>query len=654
MNQLLNLGIEPGVVWGGYPQRMQGARGDMLQRAGSALRALAGGPRQAPYAAFAKRVDALLQTGGSLPGDVQALRLRQSGCAWDDAALAQGLALGARALESKLGWRPYPTQIMAARILLDGRLAEMATGEGKTVAIALAAAVAALGNTPVHVITANDYLAARDAATMRPFYAALGLSCASVTQPMDQAARRTAWGADIAYCTAKELVFDYLRDGLARPQALGDLEQRAWRLAAKEGAQVPLLRGLCLALVDEADTILIDEAGVPLVLSRADGSAVGQDFLAEAARRAAVMREGVDFELIHGGHQARLLSAGQQQLVDWPNGTLALHNNRRHREDTVALALVAAHGLQRDRDYLVQGGRVILVDGTTGRAAAGRAWSRGLHQLVELKEGCAFTVRNSSVAQITYQQFFPRYLRLGGMSGTVGHSASEMRTVYGLETVAVPTRLPSRRIDWPTVLLPNSTTLWRAVASEVAAVHAQGRPVLVGTDTIAQSEQLSAVLAAAGLPHAVLNARKDADEEALVAAAGQRARITVATSMAGRGTDIALGEGVAALGGLHVVLCQHNPSPRIDRQFSGRAARRGEPGSVRRMLALDFAQFARWLPGSWARVAAGGQLPAWLVRWTVAWPQWCAAYTGLRSRQSLRRADDETQHALIFDREKFS
>lgn len=652
-------GIAPGVVWGSYPQRSRGARGDLVQRAVGALRALAGGPRQAPYAAFASRVDALLgaPSSESLADAVQALRLRQSGRAWDDAALAQAFVLAARALESTLGLRPYPTQVMAARILLDGRLAEMATGEGKTIAIALAAAVAALGNTPVHVITANDYLAARDAAALAPFYAALGLSCASVTQPMEQADRRVAWGAAVAYCTARELVFDYLRDGMARPQALGDLEQRARRLGSGAAAPAPLLRGLCLALVDEADTVLIDEAGVPLVLSRADGSAAGHAFLSQAAHHAAGLREGIDFELLGAGRQARLLPAGQQQLLAWPAGppgTPALHNNRRHREDTVALALVAAHSLRRDRDYVVQGGRVTIVDDTTGRAAAGRAWSRGLHQLVELKEGCAFTARNASVAQITYQRFFPRYLRLGGMSGTVGASAREMRAVYGLETVAVPPRLPSRRTVRPTVLLPDTPSLWRAVVAEVADVHAQGRPVLVGTDTIAQSEQLSAVLAAAGLPHALLNARQDGAEEAVVAVAGQRGRITVATSMAGRGTDIALGEGVAALGGLHVVLCQHNASPRIDRQFSGRAARRGEPGSVRRMLALDFPLFERWLPGPWAALARGRRLPAWLVRLTCWWPQWCAAYTGRQNRQSLSRADEETERALIFDREKFS
>lgn len=663
---MTDAGIAPGVAWGSYPQRANGARRDWPQRAGAAVRALAGGPRPASYARFAARVAASGAAPAGLSGDAllaaaRALRQRQSGQPWDTAALTEAFGLAACAFESTSGLRPYSTQVMAARILLDGRLAEMATGEGKTVAIALAAAVAALGNTPVHVITANDYLAARDAAAMAPFFGALGLGCGAVTQPMDQAARRAAWGCAITYCTAKELVFDYLRDGMARPQALGDLEQRARRLAsradgtgAQDGAAL-LLRGLCFGIVDEADTVLIDEAGVPLILSRADASTLEHGFLAEAARHAAGMRAGVDFELMAAGRRARVLPPGQQQLAGWPDGPVPLHNNRRHREDTVGLALVALHGLLRDRDYVVQDGRIIIVDETTGRGAPGRAWSRGLHQLVEIKEGCAASGRNTAMAQITYQRFFARYLRLAGMSGTVGASATELRTAYGLETVVVPPRLPSLRRVLPMRLLADSSALWRAVAAEVAAVHAQGRPVLVGTDTVVQSEQLSAVLAAAGLPHAVLNARQDAAEEAVVAAAGQRGRITVATSMAGRGTDIALGEGVAALGGLHVVLCQHNASPRIDRQFTGRAARRGEPGSVRVMLALDFPLLTRWLPRAWRVVAGAGRgLPGPLLRLTVWWPQWCAAYTGRQHRQSLSRADGETERALIFDREKFS
>lgn len=652
----------PGAVWGDYPQRADGIATRGPQAWARWLRAASGGPGAAPYAQFAGRVQDRAQVLRALPeperaARVQALRRAWAGGQpWDGAGLATAFALVALALESTQGMAPYPQQLMAARILLDNRLAEMATGEGKTVAIALAAAVAALGGTPVHVITANDYLALRDAQAMAPLYRALGLTVGAVTQPMAMAQRRRAWGCHIAYCTAKELVFDYLRDGLGRPAGLSTLEHRARRLAAqaREEAGAPmLLRGLCMAIVDEADTVLIDEASVPLVLSQPGAAVLEQGFLKEAARLAAALEQGVDFELLPASRQARLTDAGRARLQAWAPSRLAVHNDPRHREETLGLALTAQHLLQRDRDYVLRDGCVTLVDETTGRAAPGRAWSRGLHQLVEIKEGCAFTARNETVSQITYQRFFPRYLRLCGMSGTVGDAATEMAVVYGLATVRVPPRLPVRRETLPLLLYPDNDALWQAVAERARALQAQGRPVLIGTASVAQSQQLSAVLQAAGLAHAVLNARQDSAEGEVVAAAGQGGRITVATSMAGRGTDIALGEGVAQRGGLHVILCQHNASARIDRQFLGRAARQGQPGSVQTLLSLAFPLFDRWLPGVWLRaVRARGAGPvkgptAWL---TAHLPQWLASYTARRQRQTLRSADEETERELTFHR----
>ncbi|MBI2772363.1 MAG: hypothetical protein HYX47_22275 [Burkholderiales bacterium] len=625
----------PGAVWGGYPQR-GGEREPWASSAWRGLRQLAGGPRAARYRRFARKV-AERDLSGS------------------DAALVKDFVRACETMESTLQVRPYPSQVMAARIMLDGCLAEMATGEGKTVAIALAAAIAALGNTPVHVITANDYLASRDAQAMAPFFQALGLAVGAVTQPMDQAQRRAAWACHVTYCTAKELVFDYLRDGLAGGRGLADLEQRARRLAAgPQDSMVPLLRGLSMAIVDEADTVLIDEAGVPLVLSQPAPAALEHGFLQQAAGQAGALREGTHFTLAPDGKGVSLTDAGRERLLqDWPPARQPAHNDSRHREDTAILALTALHGLRRDRDYVVRDGSVILVDETTGRAAPGRAWSRGLHQLVEIKEGCAFTGRNSTVSQITFQRFFPRYLHLCGMSGTVAGSAWEMSSVYALPTVVVPPRLPSLRRSEPLALLPDSPALWQAVCARVNEVHATGRPVLVGTGSVAESEQLSAVLHAAGLAHTVLNARQDSGESEVIAAAGQRGRITVATSMAGRGTDIVLGDGVAALGGLHVILCQHNVSRRIDRQFIGRAARQGQPGGAQALLALDFPLMRRWLPAWWRRLAAKG-LPPPLLHLTARWPQWVAAYTQRKQRQTLCRADEETERELSFNREKFS
>jgi preprotein translocase subunit SecA len=669
----------PGVVWGDYPERAAedeaGAHGaaDWMLRAVSAS---VWRPRAAPFAQFAVRVQERMNAlaSASLPLSEALVALRESRAVRPgppgsperagrpgEALLVEALALAGVAMRESLGLSPYPTQIMAARIMLGDCLAEMATGEGKTLAIALAAAAGALAGTPVHVITANDYLAVRDADALRPFYAALGLTVGVVTQPLDQAARRLAYRCDITYCTAKEVAFDYLRDGLARPRHDSDLAQRARRLAGQGARTQPLLQGLCMALIDEADTVLIDEARVPLILSGQSGgaeasNAVGEaEFLASALACARTLNPTADYELQPARASAVLTQTGVASVQAWPFAAHGLRGNQRHSEDMVALALTALHLYQRDRDYVVREGKVMIIDETTGRSSPGRAWARGLHQLIEIKENVAATARNTTVAQITYQRFFRRYLRLGGMSGTVAGSAGEMNAVYGLSTVRVPLRLPSRREVWPLRLYPDEQQLWREVAHEVAEIHSTSRPVLIGTASVAQSEQLSAVLTAAGLEHVVLNARQDNAEGEIVAAAGQPDRITVATSMAGRGTDIQLGRGVAALGGLHVILCQHNGSRRIDRQFRGRCARQGEPGTQQTLLCVAGPLFQRWLPGWWlGRVTRPEGVPQWLCQFTAFLPQWLEEFTQSGQRRLLCRMDEEAERELAFENKALS
>lgn len=555
-------------------------------------------------------------------------------------------------LYSTLNLRAYPTQIMAARVMLDGRVAEMATGEGKTVAIAIAAAVAALENPAVHVITANDYLAERDAHEMAPFYAALGLSVGAVTQPMDKQSRGTAWGRRITYCSAKELVFDYLRDGMIRRAGEGDLERRARRLMGGTTSDALLLPALCVAIVDEIDTVLIDEASVPLVLSQQGASEPEQPFLHEALAQAALMQIGDDFVFRPPSKDVVLTDAGRHRLSSWPKTQDSLHNQTRHREATVTLALVALHALHRDLDYVLLGGKVVIIDPSTGRAAIGRAWSRGLHQLVELKEGCRISQQTDTVSRITYQRFFPRYRLLCGMSGTVAGSEYELGAVYNLRIVAVPPRLPSRCRHFPLALYANTEALWDAVVRNTRSIHATGRPVLIGTGSVSESDRLAALLAKAGLATAVLNARHDQAESDIISAAGQAGRITVATSMAGRGTDIKLGDEALRIGGLHVILCQHNISPRIDRQFLGRTARQGQPGSWQVMLALDFPLLRRVFPERFRPQLL--LLPALVLQATVRCCQRFASYTASLQRQSLSRADEDSERELLFNREKFS
>lgn len=627
----------PGVVWGEYPERAPEPR-TRARRAPSSRAALE---------RFADGVAAAASVGTeAIVPRLQRLRaLAKDPEGW----LHEAMVLAAAALAGT-GFAPHRQQLLAARVLLEDRLAEMATGEGKTAAIAMAAAVAALGRTPVHVVTANDYLAQRDADALRPFYERLGLRVDCVTQPMLAARRRQAYAADVTYCTAKELAFDYLRDSLGRETDLSALEQRARRLAPRRLGEASVLRGLCMAILDEADTVLIDEARVPLVLAQSEGSAQESAFYEQALRAARSLAPGLEYVARAGGRRFELTPRGRQRLVTWPVADHPLLGHRAHREAAVEMALVALLVLRRDHEYVVRDGEVTLIDETTGRPAEGRAWSSGLHQLVEWKEGVAATRRNSTVTQITFQRFFPRYLRLAGASGTLGESRGELRDVYGLRVEVIAPRTRNKVEHRPPRLLPDSQALWHAVADDAQRLASQGRAVLIGTETVAQSEALSECLAARRLAHRVLNARQDRDESELIAAAGQPGQVTVATSMAGRGTDIGCHPQVLEQGGLHVILCQVNASARIDRQFIGRAGRQGQPGSVQRMVAADFALFRKWWPTWWLRRLSGRVSPM-LTNLTVTVAQRRESFTQRKDRVKLCQLAAVEERDLTFSRQ---
>ena len=539
--------------------------------------------------AFVAAVRVLQQTVAGLAEPAlraRIVRLReQLACdGFADDALIQAFAVVAVACRRMLGVDIYDTQLFAARIMLDGCLAEMATGEGKTLVAGVAAASAALAGLPVHVVTANDYLVERDAAALRALYQSLGLSVGCVTQVMAVPARRIAYACDITYCTAKELVFDYLRDGVAAPQRSA-LEQRAAELSGAPASQ-RLLRGLCMAIVDEADSILIDEARVPLVLSQTVADTTRETVL-RAWQLSAALAAEQHFRADLQTRSTLLTPAGRAQLLALSAANGFQWLNTRHCEDTVTQALTARHVLRRGHDYVVEAGRIHIVDETTGRKAPGRAWSQGLHQLVEIKEACVPSAPVMTLAQMTYQRFFPRYFRLCGTSGTLMESRHELQRIYELPVVKVPLRLPDQRRVMPAQIYADGGALWPAVVAGVREIHAQGRPVLVGTDSVADSETLSRLLRAAGLPHALLNASQDRFEADVIAAAGAPGAITVATNMAGRGTDILLSGASREAGGLHVICCQQNASRRIDRQLMGRCARQGDPGSVQRFISLS-------------------------------------------------------------------
>ncbi len=632
----------PGLVLGTYPER-RGFERDGLLHFVQGLRSRLPAPKRR-YHGFALHVAALESALGGLDGNMLQRRLHGVRAAMSrdgltDALMAQALALACRACLQTLGLRPFPTQLMAARIMLDNRLAEMATGEGKTLAAGLCAAVAALAGIPVHVVTANDYLVARDAAWLQPLFQALGLEVGALTQTLAHAQRLKAYSCDIVYCTAKELAFDYLRDGLTR--ATDKPFQRDTRIHTGGNHRGTLLRGLCMAIIDEADSVLIDEACVPLVLSERRENAGQIAYYHQAVDLAARLSAEKDFALDAQNMIAILSERGRDRLEIESAGLSLAWRNRRHRDETVATALAGLHLYARDRHYIVRDRQVTIIDQTTGRLAPGRAWSRGLQQMIEIREGIPPGAENVTVAQITYQRFFRRYLRLGGMSGTLREARSELQSVYALNVVVVPLRRANRRYILPIRLLPDREAQWGAVLGAALEASRAGRPVLIGTDSVAESDELSQRFASAGVAHALLNARQDEDEARIVAAAGAAGHITITTNMAGRGTDIALGTGVAARGGLHVISCQHNESRRIDRQLVGRCARQGDPGGVQTLLSVDKRLIAQTLP-RWLLQRIGKNrrmLPQWLARAVVRIPQWLEDGRRRAQRRELLKND---------------
>jgi preprotein translocase subunit SecA len=493
-----------------------------------------------------------------------------------------------------LGLRHYRVQLLGGLAMLQGRLAEMQTGEGKTLTATLPAVTVALSGRPVHVVTVNDYLARRDGQLLAPLYRAFGLDVGIVQHGQPRAERITAYACDVTYCTNKDLVFDYLRDHLARGGRRPSAAQIA-RAISFSPADAPLLgRGLHYAIVDEADSVLIDEARTPLLIGEEREDACAADLYGLALEIAGALQAGVHFTLSRSERTAKLTPLGRAELAARTSGLRGWWAIRRAREELCEQALAARHLFERDRHYLVDGGKVQIVDEFTGRTLADRAWERGLHQLVECKEGCAISGERVTVARITYQRFFRRYMRLAGMTGTAREVAGELWSVYGLGVVTVPTHRSLRRTDLGVRLYRTSEEKWRAVIARVHALASEGRPVLIGTRSVAACEELGRRIGCEHIDHRLLTARQDREEAELIARAGEAARVTVATNMAGRGTDIRLGPGVAERGGLHVILTEFHESRRIDRQLFGRAGRQGDPGSFEAIVAADDELFARY------------------------------------------------------------
>jgi preprotein translocase subunit SecA len=488
----------------------------------------------------------------------------------------------------RIGLRHYDVQLRAGHALLTGMVAEMDTGEGKTLAATLAAATAALAGIPVHVVTVNDYLARRDAETMKSLYHALGLRVGVIVHGLQPAERRAAYGCDIVYASNKEIAFDYLRDRLALGNQPRNLALKLARLKGRtRRTEGTVMRGLHFAIVDEADSVLIDEARTPLIISRETDAKDEQRWAEEALELSAELVIDEDYRIHRDDRRIELTRRGRERLTGLAEARGGIWLSRIRREESVRQALSARHLFHGGDQYLIQDGKIKIVDEYTGRIMADRSWSEGLHQLVEAKEGCAITGRKLPVAQMTYQRFFRRYQRLAGMTGTAREVAGEFWSVYRLPVVRIPTHRPSLRQRYPIRVFRSMDDKWHAIVRRTAELNQQGRPVLIGTRSVATSETISRWLSDAGLVHVVLNAAQDRAEAEVIANAGKCGRITVATNMAGRGVDIRLEEDIKALGGLHVILSERHDARRIDRQLEGRCARQGDPGSTEAMLSLE-------------------------------------------------------------------
>ncbi len=484
-----------------------------------------------------------------------------------DDLLPEAFAVMREAAKRVLGERHYDVQLVGGSILHDGKIAEMKTGEGKTLTSTLPVYLNALAGKGVHVVTVNDYLAARDAEWMGKVYSFLGMSVGKIVHGLDDSERKLAYAADITYGTNNEFGFDYLRDNMKF--SLDDFCQR----------------GFNYAIVDEVDSILIDEARTPLIIS---GPAdISTDQYIRVDRIMSKFKRDEHYTVDEKARQVSLTDEGVmlgEELLEVENLYDPAAIEQLHHLNQALKAHVL---FKKDVDYIVKDGQVVIVDEFTGRTMEGRRYSEGLHQALEAKEHVTIEKENQTLASITFQNYFRMYDKLSGMTGTADTEAAEFGKIYGLKVVVMPTNQPMIRDDYADVIYKNEAAKYRAIIEEITEKHQVGQPVLVGTISIDVSEKISGMLKKKKIPHEVLNAKHHEREAEIIAGAGQLGRVTIATNMAGRGTDIKLGEGVCEVGGLHIIGTSRHESRRIDNQLRGRSGRQGDPGSSRFYLSLE-------------------------------------------------------------------
>ena len=506
-------------------------------------------------------------TDDKLTGYTNKFRERLANGETLDDILPEAFAVVREGSRRVLGMRHFDVQLIGGMCLHEGKIAEMRTGEGKTLVATLPVYLNALTGEGVHMVTVNDYLARRDSEDMGRLYRYLGLTVGLVVHDMDFPERKFAYSRDVTFGTNNEFGFDYLRDNMViYPEQM-------------------VQRKLHYAIVDEVDSILIDEARTPLIIS--GPGAKSTDMYAVMAKAVAGLKEGIDYTV---DEKQKTVAPADNTI---PKVEKILGINNLYAPENIELshcftaALRAKALMKRDRDYVVRNGEIIIVDEFTGRLMEGRRYSDGLHQAIEAKEGVKIQRESQTLATITFQNYFRMYDKLGGMTGTAKTEEDEFLKIYNLPVIVVPTNKPVIRKDYPDLIFKTKRAKYKAVGRAVTSLHAKGQPVLIGTTSITQSEELSVILKKNGIPHNVLNAKFHEKEAEIIAGAGQKGAVTIATNMAGRGTDIKLGEGVPELGGLFIIGTERHESRRIDNQLRGRAGRQGDPGASRFYLSLE-------------------------------------------------------------------
>ena len=576
-----------------------------------------------------------------------------------DELVCRAFAIIKEVAKREINMSHYDSQLTGGWIMMQGKIAEMQTGEGKTLTATLPVGCGAMASMPVHVVTVNDYLVERDAELMRPVYERLGLTVGCVIDGMSDEERQQAYRCDITYCTSQQVTFDYLRDRLTLKKFCTELDLKISSLYNTSPVQDKLLlRGLSFVVVDEIDSVFIDEARTPLILSSKSENNQQEELHREAIWLARQMDNTIYYFIESRSKQVTLTEHGENYLKELTANMQGLWSGERRSKILVQQALSALHCYEKDVHYIVEEDQIQIIDENAGRSMPDRSWEAGLHQMIEEKEGCEQTGQNQTIARISYQKFFSRYLKLSGMTGTALEVSGELWSTYGLATCQVPTHKPLQRRYDKTFIYYTYEEKCQAVVDEAITQQALDRPVLIGTRTLKDSEYISELLKKNNSKHQILNAKLHKLEAKIVALAGKAGCVTVATNMAGRGTDIKLDAVAEAAGGLHVICCEKNDSRRIDRQLVGRCARQGDPGSYKVICSIEddavlkyFSGITEWLQ----RYRNKRQLPMgtvvrpyWLASILVYVPQRMIEYYHRQIRKSMMKIDEHRESMLAF------